>query len=561
MDQASRADSDAGAAAPTSRRRCTLVGIAGSANTYSLSLYNLKAYSLADAQLQQAWDIRVIQSGLISEHVVSRALPALVRQILEGRPELIGVSCYVWNVAVMRQLLDEVRAHLPDVKIVWGGPEITADYIRDSRFDAYPMDYAAVGEGERTFFELLQHLSGEGPPIGAIDGLCHRRADGGFEINAPRRPFASLAELPSAVLSGVIEPEMYLRPDLEANIETQRGCSLRCSYCVYHKDMSRISYNDVERVMSEVTALAARGVRKLRFNDANFTSNLEFAKALFTRLVEAEVRMGIMFELVPGFLDEEFCGLVQAYQSIGAGNRVTVGVGVQTINHDVLKRIRRGIRLATFERTFELLQKHGIYAKIDLIIGLPGEDAPSIEATMEYMINRLRGSADHLLCFHLMRELPGTELIHIAKDFDMRFASEEQGHELLESPLLPRQELIRLLRQTALIFRLVNQSGWAGREFLGGREDDDTSVRDRFFECRDRLGLGSLELVQLLIGELTPHLARRNSRFVRPDFPSAEAWWWNNARFEISNAWIHAALDRLEMAGSRGLPASQVAAP
>jgi hypothetical protein len=226
-------------------------------------------------------------------------------------------------------------------------------------------------------------------------------------------------------------------------------------------------------------------------------------------------------------------------------NKVTVGLGVQTINLTVLKRIRRGIRVATFERTFSLLQQHGIFTKIDLIIGLPGETAASIEETMEYMLNRLRHSHSHLLCFHLMRELPGTELQDIAREFGMRFSAEEQGHELIEAPDLPRHELIRVLRLAAMVFRLTNQIGWTDSEFLGGRQQADASVRDLFFAIREARSTSCLAIVRLLIDAAMVHLSHRNSRFVQPDFPHAEAWWWNNARYELPTAWIRQTLTEL----------------
>ena len=88
---------------------------------------------------------------------------------------------------------------------------------------------------------------------------------------------------------------------------------------------------------------------------------------------------------------------------------------MQTINWIALKRMRRPIRKEKFEKTFKLLQKYDIYTKIDLIIGLPGEDIFAIEETLEYMVDQLRDSKAHLLCCHVMRGLPGTELMEIAK--------------------------------------------------------------------------------------------------------------------------------------------------
>ena len=136
------------------------------------------------------------------------------------------------------------------------------------------------------------------------------------------------------------------------------------------------------------------------------------------------------------------------------------------IPKEILKKVRRAIKLEKFEQTFNLMQKYNLYSKIDLIIGLPGEDFNSIESTLEYMMDKLQSSQAHLLCCHIMRGLPGTELNQMALEHNMKFTSEFEPHELLESPVLPRKDMLKCLRRTAVIFRLVNHSGWAKREFL-----------------------------------------------------------------------------------------------
>ena len=234
----------------------------------------------------------------------------------------------------------------------------------------------------------------------------------------------------------------------------------------------------------------------------------------------------------------ELAELFAEFNSLYPWNEITLGVGVQTINLEVLRKIRRAIRKEKFEQTFDLLQKHDIYAKIDLIIGMPGEDIASIERTLEYMLDKLSGSRAHLLCCHVMRGLPGTELLEIAKEHGMVFSSKYEPHELVESPALPREDMLKCLRRTGVIFRLINHSGWANREFISGKESSETSVRDAFFATRDRLGISNIPLIDLLIDGLMEHLKERDSWFVRPDFPHAETWWWNFSALEIRNEWI-----------------------
>jgi radical SAM superfamily enzyme YgiQ (UPF0313 family) len=529
------------------RNIVVLVGIAGSHNAFSLSLYNLKSYALNDPAIRRDWDIGVIQHPLIAPTQEEDKVPDLIERIVAEKPSLVGFSCYMWNVEPFRMLGKALREQLPETKILWGGPEMATDYLDQGLFDEYEMDFCISGEGEATFVELLHNLSEGKPAVNKISGLSHRTTpDKSMSVNSKRKPFKSLLDIPSPFLSGVVDDEVVMRPKVEGNIETQRGCSLRCAYCVYHKDMNKISYSAVDRTLDEVRYLINKGVKRLRFVDANFTSDLDHAKAILQGMIRAGFETTLMFELIPGFIDEEFAGLMGEFNSLYPLNEITVGVGVQTINLAILKKMRRAIRLNRFETTFDLLQKNKIYAKIDLIIGLPGEDMASIERTLEYMLEKLRQGQEHLLCCHVMRGLPGTQLLDIAREYEMEFSSRNEPHELVQSPILPRADMVKCLRRTAVVFRLTNHRGWADREFISGRRSKDATIRDAFFEARDRLGISNVGLVDLIVDGLLVHLGGTDSWFAKADFPYAETWWWNYSALEVRNKWLQKYLSQLQ---------------
>lgn len=533
---------------PSSKsRKAVLVGIAGSNNAFSLSLYNLRGYAFTDPHIRRTWNLSVVQHPLINVTQQAERVPKLAEQIIAQAPEFVCFSCYMWNSGAFGELAKILRARLPGVKIVWGGPEIATEYLLEGKYNDLDADFCVSGEGERTFLELLQHLTDGSPALSEINGLSYREGGiGAFKVNTKREPFKSLLDVPSPFLSGSVDDEVLLRRSVQANIETQRGCSLRCSYCIYHKDMDQISYSSVERTIDEVRYCINKGVRNIRFVDANFSSDLDHAKSVMRALVKERFETKLMFELIPGFIDDELASLFGKFNSLYEWNEVTLGIGVQTINLEVLRKIRRAIKVERFEQTFDLLQKYGVFAKIDLIIGMPGEDLASIERTLEYMLAKMRGSRQHLLCCHVMRGLPGTELLEIAKQSGMVFSSKYEPHELIYSPVLPRADMLKCLRRTAVVFRLINHGGWASREFISGRQSQETSVRDAFFAAKDRLGVSHIAVIDHLIGGLMEHLRARNSWFVQPEFPHAETWWWNFAAHEVKNDWLVDFLGQLQ---------------
>ena len=531
------------------KMNAVLVGIAGSHNAFSLSLYNLKAYAYQSTQIRDWWDINVIQKPLINfgEKNNKKILSDLVNEIISKKPNFVGFSCYMWNIDSFLKISKDLKKKLPSVKILLGGPEIATEYVQNSHFDKYAIDFCVSGEGELTFSELLQHLENGKPKIDDIDGLSHRSDTKlPFAVNAKRKPFKSIAEIPSPFLGGIVDEDVLARSGVEANLETQRGCNLRCSYCIYHKDMDRVAYSKIEKIIKEVRYVIKRGVKKIRFVDANFSSDKNHAKLVMKRLIRERFETSLFFELIPGFIDDELAALFGEYTKLHPQNQITIGVGVQTINPKVLKLMRRSIKKEKFEKTFKLLQKYNIYTKIDLIIGLPDEGISSIEETLEYMVDQLRDSKAHLLCCHVMRGLPGTELMEIAKKKKMVFSSKYEPHELIESPILPRADMLKSLRRTGVLFRLINHVGWADREFIWGKTSQKKNIRDLFFATKDRLSVSNVELIDLIVEKLIKHLKPIKSWFSMPDFPYAETWWWVHSSREISNEWLINCLSNLE---------------
>ena len=123
-----------------SKRTATLVGIAGSFNAMSLSLYNLKSYALlTETEVPNHWDIDILQRKLITpgSAVAEQMTQQAIDLIVKSEPELVGFSVYMWNVNVFKGIARTLRRVLPNAKIVMGGPEIASDYIREGNYDDF----------------------------------------------------------------------------------------------------------------------------------------------------------------------------------------------------------------------------------------------------------------------------------------------------------------------------------------------------------------------------------------------------------------------------------------
>jgi len=69
--------------------------------------------------------------------------------------KLAGFSCYIWNIEKMLKFAENLKKLLPDIYIVFGGPEVSF-YDEKEFCERYPfVDFLIRGEGEEKLFELF----------------------------------------------------------------------------------------------------------------------------------------------------------------------------------------------------------------------------------------------------------------------------------------------------------------------------------------------------------------------------------------------------------------------
>jgi len=108
----------------------------------------LKAYAYAQGLLEGA-DLTILSRELVDSAGDAQLVEAIVAQ----RPSLLGLSLYTWNSERTLTIAQQVKARLPDLQVIVGGPEVQTD---NSWLLAHPaVDVAVIGEGLFTFADLL----------------------------------------------------------------------------------------------------------------------------------------------------------------------------------------------------------------------------------------------------------------------------------------------------------------------------------------------------------------------------------------------------------------------
>jgi hypothetical protein len=299
----------------------------------------------------------------------------LVDWVVERRPDLLGVSLYLWNVERTLYIVEEVRRRLPRLRVVAGGPEATR---RNALLERSSLDFLVIGEGEETFVELLRHLLAGDPSLPGIDGLGYWR-DGGRAFNRPRAPLPSLDLLPSPYLLGLVDPAAFR----EMLVFTMRGCVQGCSYCAW-TSRGRPRPLPLEQLREEL-----RLARKLRretivsIADSAFNASPHFAEACaLLGALNHDRRMRLN-----GFVQAELVDHETARALRGAGFS-GVEVGLQSASPEVLLAVDRRVDLERFLEGVGILRGHGLSVVVDVILGLPGDTSAGFARTVKLLRDR-----------------------------------------------------------------------------------------------------------------------------------------------------------------------------
>jgi anaerobic magnesium-protoporphyrin IX monomethyl ester cyclase len=338
---------------------------------------------------------------------------AIADALVDARPDLIGFSCYVWNIKTTMAAARLVRRRTPGVRIVLGGPEVgplAADVLR-----AHP--YVAVvvhSEGEVPFGDIVEAWHrGEG--LGAIPGIAFRDVDGSIVDNGAATLVKNLDDYPSP----------HVRTDVDYTgrivcIETQRGCVFECNFCFYNKDYSlRNRRFSLARVKQELLVALGQDVREIYLMDPVFNLNAARAKEICRFIAEHNPRrIPIHSEIWAEFIDDEMASLMH-----DAGFQY-LEVGLQTTDPTALATTDRRLRVDRFKEGIAHLQRHRLYFQLQLIYGLPGETPTTFRESLNFGMSL---DPPELAVFRLM-VLPGTELWRKAAALQLMFDPEPPYH-------------------------------------------------------------------------------------------------------------------------------------
>jgi len=288
------------------------------------------------------------------EFTVNEPINRIYSGIVSEKPDVVGFSCYIWNIELVLKLCDDLKKALPNIVIIAGGPEVSFEdggLLKDSN----NVDYIISGEGEEKLPYLLSLLkNGKKPDEKEIQWL---------------RSYSEISDLTKLPLPYKLIKKGSLSNRI-AYVEASRGCPFRCAYCI--SSVTRgVRYFPLEKVYEAIDILSESGSDVIKFVDRTFNCHEERALAIWEYILNYRNRgLVFHFEIDPGLLTD---AMLDCLRKMPDG-LVQVEAGIQSVYEKTLYAVQRPDHTEkAFGNLSRLISFGNIHVHVDLIAGLPFE--------------------------------------------------------------------------------------------------------------------------------------------------------------------------------------------
>ena len=389
---------------------------------------------IAQALYDQSIDYEFLDmrlKGNTFRHFKKKAVPF--------QPDLIGISMITLGYKNTYRMISSIKRLLPHSKIVVGGHHVTILKERVLQ-DCTDIDFGVVSDGEKTIVELCRNHV----PYDKIKGLIFRK---GVRVKfaGERPPVEDLDEYAFPRYHN-FNMDDYSK---QIPINSSRGCVFQCTFCPNKLLGRKFRMRSVNHFVDEIEYWYERGYRQFAIDDDNFTLNKKRVLR-FCDEVEQRGLKDLFMRCSNGVrADRVDRPLLARMKEIGVRE---VGFGVDGGNNRVLGHLKKGETIETIEQAIKDACELGFDVKIFIIVGTPHETVTDIEDSIrlakKYPIARVN--------FNNAIPYPGTEMFDYIEKHNLFITrpeeylnkvSEEKSTPVFETPELPKEERIKMLKR------------------------------------------------------------------------------------------------------------------
>ena len=432
----------------------------------NLAVYDLQAYAAEYAD-----------HIVLKEYTINQQKDDIMRDIYLEYPDVVCVSCYIWNVSFVKELMADLTKILPDADFWAGGPEVSYDA---EKFLTENPEFKGVmvGEGEETFRELAGYYVEKNPQdLKDMTGICYK--DGEKIIHNGWRQIMDLSSIPFIYkdLSDFKNRIIYY--------ESSRGCPFSCSYCLSSID-KKLRFRDTEMVKKELQFFIDNKVPQVKFVDRTFNCKHDHAMAIWKYINEHDNGVtNFHFEISADLLREEE---LQEMSTMRPG-LIQLEIGVQSTNPDTIKAIHRTMDFEKLKGIVDRIHSFGnIHQHLDLIAGLPYEDYDSFR----HSFNDVYALKPQQLQLGFLKVLKGSHMMEMCQEYGIVYKTREP-YEVLSTKWLDYDHVLKLKTVENMVEVYYNSGQFQNTlEYLEGFFPDAFSIYERLGNFYMEKGYGDV---------------------------------------------------------------------
>lgn len=432
----------------------------------NLAVYDLQAYASDYAD-----------HIVLKEYTINQQKDDIMRDIYLEHPDVVCVSCYIWNLSFVKELMADLIKILPGVDFWAGGPEVSYDaekfLTENSEFKG-----VMVGEGEETFKELAGYYVEKNPQdLKDMIGICYR--DGDQIIHNGWRQIMDLSSIP------FIYKDLSEFKNRIIYYESSRGCPFSCSYCLSSID-KKLRFRDTETVKKELQFFIDNKVPQVKFVDRTFNCKHDHAMAIWKYINEHDNGVtNFHFEISADLLREEE---LQEMSTMRPG-LIQLEIGVQSTNPDTIKAIHRTMDFEKLKGIVDRIHSFGnIHQHLDLIAGLPYEDYDSFR----HSFNDVYALKPQQLQLGFLKVLKGSHMMEMCREYGIVYKTQEP-YEVLSTKWLDYDHVLKLKTVENMVEVYYNSGQFQNTlEYLENFFQDAFSIYERLGSFYMEKGYGDV---------------------------------------------------------------------
>ena len=432
----------------------------------NLAVYDLQAYASDYAD-----------HIVLKEYTINQQKDDIMRDIYLEHPDVVCVSCYIWNLSFVKELMADLIKILPGADFWAGGPEVSYDaekfLTENSEFKG-----VMVGEGEETFKELAGHYVEKNPQnLKDMTGICYR--DGDQIIHNGWRQIMDLSSIP------FIYKDLSEFKNRIIYYESSRGCPFSCSYCLSSID-KKLRFRDTETVKKELQFFIDNKVPQVKFVDRTFNCKHDHAMAIWKYINEHDNGVtNFHFEISADLLREEE---LQEMSTMRPG-LIQLEIGVQSTNPDTIKAIHRTMDFEKLKGIVDRIHSFGnIHQHLDLIAGLPYEDYDSFR----HSFNDVYALKPQQLQLGFLKVLKGSHMMEMCREYGIVYKTQEP-YEVLSTKWLDYDHVLKLKTVENMVEVYYNSGQFQNTlEYLENFFQDAFSIYERLGSFYMEKGYGDV---------------------------------------------------------------------